>query len=348
MTTTDDNKSMGPQEPEHSPSSVSRKGHIGLPQNIFRYVLDDSGLHQLSLAMLAVAVFLLEFVPLELTRRIIDDVTKHRNFLSVIILGSFYAASILIQGSTKLVLNVYRGWVSERATRNLRNRILAVTEISAAGSPSSEATGTELSMIVAEVEPIGGFVSECISEPLLQGGVLLCLLAYMVHVEFGIAVVALILFAPQLVFVPVMQSAINWRTKARVSTLREVSASIVVAHDKGATFLDESALRIDHVFQLGMGIFRFKYTMNFLMNLCSHGQIIGILLVGGWYVYTDRLAIGGVVAFISAVSRLNDPWGDLVNYFRDLSSTQVRFRLMVEAVNRTVEKAPIYAAVPTP
>jgi len=297
--------------------------------------------------MLAVAVFLLEFAPLELTRRIIDDVTKHRNFHTVIILGAFYVATILIQGSTKLVLNVYRGWVSERATRNLRNKILAVTEASTTDSFSSEATGTELSMVVAEVEPIGAFVSECISEPLLQGGVLLCLLAYMVHVELGIAVVALILFVPQLVFVPVMQSAINWRTKTRVSILREVSASIIVTHNKGTAFLRESALRIDRVFQLGMGIFRFKYTMNFLMNLCSHGQIIGILLVGGWYVYTDRLAIGGVVAFISAVSRLNDPWGDLVNYFRDLNSTQVRFRLMVEAVNRSVEKAPIYAAVPS-
>jgi len=337
---------MRSQEPALNPATSGRKGYLGLPRNIFRYVINDSGLHQLSLAILVTAVFLLEFAPLELTRRIIDDVTKHRDFHTIITLGIFYVATILIQGSTKLVLNVYRGWVSERATRNLRNKILAITEAATAGSLSSEAIGTELSMVVAEAEPIGAFVSECISEPLLQGGVLLCLLAYMVHVEFGIAVVAFIFFVPQLVFVPIMQNAINWRTKTRVAILREVSASIIVTHGKGTAFLGESALRIDRVFQLGMGIFRFKYTMNFLMNLCNHGQIIGILLVGGWYVYTDRLAIGGVVAFISAVSRLNDPWGDLVNYFRDLNSTQVRFRLMVEAVDRSLEKSPICTVVP--
>lgn len=50
-------------------------------------------------------------------------------------------------------------------------------------------------------------------------------------------------------------------------------------------------------------------------------------------VHTDQLQMGGVVAFISAVGRLNDPWGDLVNYFRDLSVTQVKFGLVAEKVN---------------
>jgi ABC-type bacteriocin/lantibiotic exporter with double-glycine peptidase domain len=82
-----------------------------------------------------------------------------------------------------------------------------------------------------------------------------------------------------------------------------------------------------------MGIFRLKFTMNFLMNLCSHLQIVSALLIGGWWVHIDRLEIGGVVAFISGISRLNDPWGDLVNYFRDLTVTQVKYRLLSNAVN---------------
>jgi ABC-type bacteriocin/lantibiotic exporter with double-glycine peptidase domain len=69
------------------------------------------------------------------------------------------------------------------------------------------------------------------------------------------------------------------------------------------------------------------------MNLCSHLQIVSALLIGGWWVHIDRLEIGGVVAFISGISRLNDPWGDLVNYFRDLTVTQVKYRLLSNAVN---------------
>jgi ABC-type bacteriocin/lantibiotic exporter with double-glycine peptidase domain len=50
-------------------------------------------------------------------------------------------------------------------------------------------------------------------------------------------------------------------------------------------------------------------------------------------VLTEQLEVGGVVAFISAVGRLNDPWGDLVNYFRELNVAQVKFRLVATAVN---------------
>src|SRR5262249_51183334 len=95
--------------------------------------------------------------------------------------------------------------------------------------------------------------------------------------------------------------------------------------------------RIDRAFALDMGIFRLKFTMNFLMNLCSHLQIVSALLIGGWWVYIDRLEIGGVVAFISGIGRLNDPWGDLVNYFRDISVTQVKYRLLSHAVNQLSE-----------
>ena len=50
--------------------------------------------------------------------------------------------------------------------------------------------------------------------------------------------------------------------------------------------------------------------------------------------HTDHLEIGGVVAFISGIRRLTDPWGDLLNYFRDVNITQVEFRLMSDAVNQ--------------
>jgi hypothetical protein len=54
-------------------------------------------------------------------------------------------------------------------------------------------------------------------------------------------------------------------------------------------------------------------------------------------VHSDQLEVGGVVAFISAVGRLNDPWGDLVNYFRDVSITQVKYRLVADRVNQLSE-----------
>ena len=85
-------------------------------------------------------------------------------------LCAVYAGIVLVQGGTKLALNIYRGWVGERAKRDLRRRVHIFVENPDATPPAVEAQGIAVSMIVAEVEPIGGFVGESVSEPLLQGG----------------------------------------------------------------------------------------------------------------------------------------------------------------------------------
>jgi ABC-type multidrug transport system fused ATPase/permease subunit len=189
-------------------------------------------------------------------------------------------------------------------------------------------------MIVAEVDPIGGFVGGSVSEPLLQGGILVSVLAYLVHLDPWMALGAFALFVPQFFFVPLLQAAVNWRAGARVRILRQLGIDVI--DQTNANYRDDDR-RIERVFALDMGIFRLKFTMNFLMNLCSHLQIVSALLIGGWWVYIDRLEIGGVVAFISGISRLNDPWGDLVNYFRDVNVTQVKYRLLANAVNQLGE-----------
>ena len=309
---------------------LSVSAAVELPGSVFRYVLATSAPHQLLLVALTASVFLLEIVPLELQRRIVNDLVKDRPYQWVITLCAVYAGVVLVQGGTKLVLNVYRAWVGERAIRGLRHRIHSVIEAPPTSSPAAEAQGIAVSMIVAEVEPIGGFIGESVSEPLLQGGILASVLAYLIHIDPWMALGAFALFVPQFFFVPLMQAAVNWRAGARIRILRQLGIGVIDQTD-GHFRADDQ--RIDRVFSLDMGIFRLKFTMNFLMNLCSHLQIVSALLIGGWWVHTDRLEIGGVVAFISGISRLNDPWGDLVNYFRDLTVTQVKYRLLANALN---------------
>src|SRR6516162_1103664 len=84
-----------------------------LPSTIFRYVLAVSWPHQVALVVLTVVTFLLEVAPLEIQRRVVNNLVKDRPVLLAVTLCAAYAGAVLIQGATKLGLNVYRGWVAK-------------------------------------------------------------------------------------------------------------------------------------------------------------------------------------------------------------------------------------------
>lgn len=304
-----------------------------LPQRLSRYIYNSTGLHQLALLILTVIVFLVEVIPLELQRRMVNDAVKHHPFGTIVTLAAVYAGVALSHGAIKLGLNIYRGWVGQRAVRDLRGSVRAL-ESSAALVSEAEERGVEISMIVAEAEPVGLFVASALSEPLLQGGILASVFAYMVHIDVIMASIAAVIFIFQFVFVPLMQGAINRRSKSGISLLRELSASLTNPTGAGGRRLGEDTRSIDRLFTLNLGIIELKFTMNFLMNFCTQLQIIAALLYGSWLVLTDQLVVGGVVAFISGVTRLTDPWGDLVNYFRELSLTTVKYRLLANTANQ--------------
>ena len=234
-------------------------------------------------------------------------------------------------------MNVYRGWVAQHVTRDLRKRVRAL-EAGAEPNPVAQERGVEISMIIAEAEPIGLFVAEALSEPLLQGGILVTVLAYMVHIDLWMTLIAAAIFVPQFAFVPLMQGAINRRSASAISILRELSASLTDASGAADNSRQQDDAQIDQLFTLNMGVFKLKYVMNFLMNYGTHLQVIAALLYGGYLVLNSQLEIGGVVAFISGIGRLTDPWGDLVNYFRDISLANVKYRLLATTTNQIAER----------
>jgi ABC-type multidrug transport system fused ATPase/permease subunit len=305
-------------------------------KRLFAYVWLVSGWHQVGLAVLSVLVFLLSAVPLELQRRIVNDAIGARALESILWLALAYAGVALAEGSIKLALNVYRGWVSESAVRNLRGTILSLAGVPSgeASDARAEAEGTEISMILSEAVPIGGFVGVSISEPLLQGGILISVFGYLVYLQPVMALLSIIVFSPQLVFVPLMQGAINRRASRRIRTLREVSGAIVADPQGAGTKRLAQEARFDSVFDLNMGIYKLKFTMNFLMNLMHHLGVACALGIGGWYAVKGQVEVGTVVAFVSGLAKVNDPWGDVVNWFREMMEVRVRYRLVADAASQ--------------
>lgn len=252
-----------------------------LPHNIYRYIWQVSARDQIWLSLLSVITFLLTMAPLELQRRIVNDVLHDKDVEKLVMMALAYAGIALFMGAVKRSLNIYAGRVSEHATLTLRHFVHTRARTIAHEANRPRFDGIETAIVLAEVEPVGGFVGISISQPLLQGGILISVFSYMVYLQPWMALVAFVLFSPQLVFVPVMQRMINEAARTRIHVMRDVGTGIVNSGDGPPKVEDGFAQRVTSVFRLNMRIFRLKFTMNFLMNALYHLGIAGTLLIGG-------------------------------------------------------------------
>lgn len=314
-------------------SEAAPSSHREMPDGLFSYIWKVSGHRQVWLAALSVAVFLVDLVPIELQRRLVNAATEKSAWHVIVLLGLAYVGVALVQGAVKLAFNVLRSAVSEGATRMLRLLTRPRAVATPPGQPEVVHEGVHVSLL-AEADPVGGFVGMSISEPLLHGGVLLSVFVYMAVLQPWMALVCFAVFVPQFVFLPIMQGTINHRTKSRIKLIRELSVEIVDNASDHADRRTDTVFRknANRIYTVNMSIFRIKFSMNFLMNFLNHAGIAGILVVGGWMVVEGRTEVGTIVAFLSGLSRVNDPWGDLVNYFRELEATRVKYKLITDAV----------------
>ena len=295
-----------------------------LPASVGGYVWRHSGKHQVGLAVLSVMVFLLSIWPLEIQRRIVNDAISSRSLSAIVWLSVAYFGIALLEGVLKFILNLYRGWVSERAVRHLRMTILGLARCVPRRHDSQEEEGVEIALVLSEAEPIGNFVGISVSEPLLQTGILVSVLVYIAHLRLEFALVSALVFLPQMIIVPLIQRAINRRAAMRIRTLRQISSNMIGS--TGSTVADsrDQPKRIDTL----------KFGMNFLMNLLHHLGVAVVLGIGGWYVVQGHIDVGAVVAFVSGLAKIVDPWGDLINWFREATVSSVKYQLIETAARR--------------
>ena len=152
----------------------------------------------------------------------------------------------------------------------------------------------------------------------------------MLTLEPWLVAIGLAFFLPQTIFVPLLQNAINHRARRRILVKRDVSG-FIAAPLVPATGAQWALDRIWLIFGLNMGIYWLKYAMNLLMNLMHHLSVASALCAGGWMVLQGHIEVGTVVAVASGLGKLNDPWGDLINWAREFSVVDVKYRLFADA-----------------
>ena len=298
-------------------------------RELYRYVWRTSRSKQITICILTAIVAPLSMVILELQRRIVDDAITRQNFTMLTILAGAYIAVILIRLGFKFALDMVKGAAVETIARDLRLKIARITG-SLSKPDKKESSGTTVSMLGAETEDMSGFAGDALSVPLLNLGTVFSVMGYLIWLEPLIAVLAIVVYFPQLVIVPLTQFTINRLGRMRIRLVRRLGRIAAGSERKrtedGAS--PEGSVIIDRLYRVRIWIYLRKFFLAELGNfLDSLGPII-VLTVGGYLAITGKTQVSTLIVFISGLQKIAEPWDQTITFYRTVSNTAVMYQML--------------------
>lgn len=313
-----------------------------MPLSVYRYIFRYSKVQQVVVICLTLALLPLAPVPLELQRRLLDDAVANKDVSLLVWLAGLYLLALFAAAGIKFAMRVQRELISARIVHALRSsvyyHIYTVTPPSLlkASQDGDDVVdeGTVVSLLSSETEKLGGFAGAAISGPLLQVGTLVVVLSYMFYIEPVVAGIALALYSPQFIIVPIFQSRMNRLSGEKAITVRALGNFIVdnVEPDllnkeppQGFTTLT------DRILQLRTRFLLTKNIMKTLNNLLISLGPFGVIAWGGYLVIQGEAEVGVILAFVSGLERLGGPIRELVASYGSITDARMRYRILLDS-----------------
>tara|TARA_B100002003_G_scaffold250447_1_gene289906 strand:- start:89 stop:1048 length:960 start_codon:yes stop_codon:yes gene_type:complete len=303
---------------------MGRSGDDSPASTLWGYVLRMSGVHQLGLCLTAVLVALLDLVPVELQRRLIDDAITPGDVGLLWTLAMIYAGVALTQQLLKLALRMYQGWISESAIVHTRRHSLKMRVRAAGKDRDDEGHGVSAVVLGSEIDRLGGFVGTGVSDACANLAMLIGVFAYMTWTQPELALVSAALLAPQALAAPLLQGRLNRLMNVRFRLLRTLGAR------SGETRAAQGRVGrlLPRIYGNRLAIYLVKYGMKAILNLLNQLGPLAALGYGGWLVTQGETTVGVVVAFVSAFQRLSAPLRQLLTFYRQWQQARVQHDLV--------------------
>ena len=250
--------------------------------------------------------------------------------------------------ASNIMLNTKSASLGESMILSLRNDIfrssLPLRPGEVLDETAKEKAGRFVAMIASEAEAVGKFVGDCISTPTVQAGTLLSVLGYMLYTEPLLGLVVLFIAVPQVVAVPIVQRRINTLVRERVRTVRRAGDLVVDNMQVGggspvSSLASEIGKAFKGIYGVRLRVFKLKFGLKFLVSGLQSVGVFALLFFGGIMVLDGKTEIGIVVAFISGLDRVIDPWRELIAFVRSTSAAKVQFDLMEGTLGRKLKIA---------
>ncbi|MBY6142137.1 ABC transporter ATP-binding protein [Leisingera daeponensis] len=296
----------------------------GLEPGLPGLILRTTGQHQTVLVLLSLTAMPILYLTLELPKQIVNRVFEGGD-AAVTLLGfdvsqisllfllcGAYLVAITLNGLNKYCLNIRKGRVAESFVRRLR---LAIYRQWRQDQPA-ERQPAIMPVLGPEVEPVGGFASELLTVPLLQGGTLATILLFMFVQDPILAAAALTVLPLQLIIVPRLQRRVNTVSRKQIREMRLLGTHL----DLQMRSLGQGARPVARGFRqlqdLRLQIHRLKFLAKAINNFLTALTPFLFYSLGGYFVLQERVSLGALLAMLSAHKEFSSPLKDLFRFYR--------------------------------
>jgi ABC-type multidrug transport system fused ATPase/permease subunit len=321
-----------------------------MERSLFQYIFRHTWRNQVLLLIVTAISFPLIYVSLSIPKEIVNNAIPGKHIPAKVLgfelghveylmaLSFLLLALITLNGVIKYWLNVYSGVIGERALRRLRHDLYQQVLRFPLPQFKTMSSGEIIPMVVAETDPIGGFIGESISLPAFQGGLLLTYMVFIFLQDFWLGLAAVALYPPQVWLIPRLQKKINLLSKERVQQARALSDRIGETVSGAAeirgndTFHRERADisdRLGKIYAIRFDIFRRKFFVKFLNNFLAQITPFFFYSVGGYLVIKGSLTLGALVAVLAAYKDILSPWKELLTWYSTKEDIRIKYEQIV-------------------
>ncbi|SDB08422.1 ABC-type multidrug transport system, ATPase and permease component [Desulfonatronum thiosulfatophilum] len=292
----------------------------------------------LKLQILLVVIILItvasRVLPLELQKNIINDAIGMRDVDLLLFYSGLYIAIVVLGGILKYAINLIQSYIGQQTLKTIRRDLF--NHIISLPLPFFRKTppGTVINSMVTELNPVGDFIGQAFSTPLVNILTFLAIAGFMFYLNPLLAGLSLLLYPTELIILPWLQRKMNAANRRRMASTQSVSGTIGESiggvqeiHANASYKLEDDKFgkKLDLLYKNTLTMYAFKYGIKFYNNFFqSLGPFI-LFLVGGYLAIQGQLDIGALVAFLSSYEKLYDPWKELMEYYQTYQDSTVRY-----------------------
>jgi ABC-type bacteriocin/lantibiotic exporter with double-glycine peptidase domain len=298
-------------------------------KEFFAAIWRGTGRRQMVLIGLSLAIASLAAFPIEFQKRIINAISDKSSFNVISEFGIQMMVFIFLSQTLKFIFRYRADMLGEWATKYLRNRKLQrQVEESKPGQKHAE-KGTFANIVSAESEAIGHFVGRAFADPVLQIGTLISVLSYIAATQPRLGIIIVCTSIPQALLVFFLQPRINALVREHIEKLRNSINSITSS--ELSSIKQALVQNFDRIYQMRRNVIILKCFNKYFTGLTNGAGLIAVLVYGGWLVTEGRSDVGSIVAAAIALGRVQQPWRELIAYFRIINVMNVRYELLRES-----------------